>query len=362
MLDKNDWENALCDYLTDHEQKCNDIGRHFQTSWRTSNFCPLECNGSTNLVFNSMAPSSKFGCMKTSENCLLDTPHECKSGGPYSGYPDPGGKCYRDGPQRDLSGIESLTIPSNEPNSIQWCQNQCAINNYIYAGVQFSKYCFCGNTFNRHGTPNQDECNMYCEDQQKNICGGSWRNNVYFAISGPTEARCACPADKPIWDSSLEVCVEKCPVRLTNARFGDGLYWEDQSSTPQTEYKPEYAIDGIIQYPTNRQNSNMAHSKSSNNPIFYTDLVISCNVKKVRIYPNRNGNFDRYFNMEVYLNNSLGTPIKCFPEANWKNNEAFISSRLDIGLIYHCYYTGMTDSIMVSNDDYIMLGEVGVEC
>ena len=92
---------------------------------------------------------------------------------------DPDGKCFVDHEDRDLP--KQLEIPNNQPSSIEWCRNSCTELGYLYAGVQYSYQCFCGNDFGKHGEKPQSECNRDCWDKShpKNKCGGDYRNNVY---------------------------------------------------------------------------------------------------------------------------------------------------------------------------------------
>jgi len=48
-----------------------------------------------------------------------------------------------------------------------------------YAGVQNGNQCFCGNSYGRYGVKSESDCNKKCSGNADQICGGSWRNNVY---------------------------------------------------------------------------------------------------------------------------------------------------------------------------------------
>ncbi|CAF1003389.1 unnamed protein product [Brachionus calyciflorus] len=81
--------------------------------------------------------------------------------------------CYAHQHNRDLKwfafGSASITI--------NFCVNVCFENNYKYAGLQSSFECFCGNKYGTYGISNN--CNMECNGNQSQICGGSWSNSVY---------------------------------------------------------------------------------------------------------------------------------------------------------------------------------------
>jgi hypothetical protein len=81
--------------------------------------------------------------------------------------------CYRDNRNRDLKGF-MITLPDMTPNK---CINICKDKGFKYAGLQYSSYCFCGNSYGKYGQA--DNCNMKCNGNSNQICGGSWANSIY---------------------------------------------------------------------------------------------------------------------------------------------------------------------------------------
>ncbi|KAI9791429.1 MAG: hypothetical protein M1833_001534 [Piccolia ochrophora] len=82
--------------------------------------------------------------------------------------------CYTEVDGRTLSDLklasESLTIPK--------CLTACA--GYEYAGAEYGKECWCGNTIRDSAkkTP-LEECNFFCAGNDTEWCGGNGRLNVY---------------------------------------------------------------------------------------------------------------------------------------------------------------------------------------
>jgi hypothetical protein len=74
---------------------------------------------------------------------------------------------------RDMSGIwlkdSSMTI--------EQCVSYCGSKGYKYAGLQYSRQCFCDNDYGAFGP--SDNCNMECSGNASQICGGTWANSVY---------------------------------------------------------------------------------------------------------------------------------------------------------------------------------------
>lgn len=53
---------------------------------------------------------------------------------------------------------------------------------YKYMGLQYSKDCFCGDTYytsERDAIPT-DQCNMPCSGDDELICGGPWANSIFI--------------------------------------------------------------------------------------------------------------------------------------------------------------------------------------
>ena len=65
-------------------------------------------------------------------------------------------------------------------NSMQRCREHC--KGYKYLGLQASNWCLCGNDLNpfRYPKKPEHECNMQCKGNSKEICGGGWRNSIYY--------------------------------------------------------------------------------------------------------------------------------------------------------------------------------------
>ena len=61
------------------------------------------------------------------------------------------------------------------------CKEHCKDNGYSFAGVQYGKYCFCGNKrpAKQFLAGQQSECNKACAGDSGVMCGGYWRMNVY---------------------------------------------------------------------------------------------------------------------------------------------------------------------------------------
>jgi protein xylosyltransferase len=86
--------------------------------------------------------------------------------------------CFKDSKKNRL--LSKLYSNFKESNSAKKCIQTCLQSGFLFAGVQYSTECFCGNTEPdiKHKLPDSS-CNMKCPADQKSICGGYFTMNVY---------------------------------------------------------------------------------------------------------------------------------------------------------------------------------------
>lgn len=86
--------------------------------------------------------------------------------------------CYRDEKKyRILSGYYTNFKGSNSPSN---CIKMCLQSGFVYAGVQYSTECFCGNNEPPAAAKLPDpSCNMKCPGDAKEACGGYFSVNIY---------------------------------------------------------------------------------------------------------------------------------------------------------------------------------------
>ncbi|KAI0843136.1 putative glyoxal oxidase [Hypoxylon sp. FL0890] len=85
--------------------------------------------------------------------------------------------CYSEGiTGRGLT--YGAAIPSAQMNAAN-CTAACSAAGYILAGTEYGGECYCGNTIANGAAPADDGCDMTCNGNKSEICGGSNRLNVY---------------------------------------------------------------------------------------------------------------------------------------------------------------------------------------
>uniref|UniRef100_A0A1I8GZB9 WSC domain-containing protein n=1 Tax=Macrostomum lignano TaxID=282301 RepID=A0A1I8GZB9_9PLAT len=103
--------------------------------------------------------------------------------------------CFVDTATRDINGLDGWSTIG--PYSVTWnsggtvelssmtvqlCSEICAYGKFRYFGVQHSSFCFCGNSYGRHGRAADSDCNMACSGNNAQMCGGWGRNSVYRQV------------------------------------------------------------------------------------------------------------------------------------------------------------------------------------
>ncbi|GKT55210.1 wsc domain-containing protein [Colletotrichum tofieldiae] len=86
--------------------------------------------------------------------------------------------CYAEGTTGRTLTYGVGSIPGAEM-TVAKCTAACASANFILAGIEYSGECYCGNSFANGGAPAVDGCNMICNGNSSEYCGGPNRLNVY---------------------------------------------------------------------------------------------------------------------------------------------------------------------------------------
>ena len=94
----------------------------------------------------------------------------------------PNGDCYAEINDCDIAGLGGRVlgeamIANDEAMTVDKCVYYCADKNFAYAGVQYGKWCFCGNAPGKKIDPSA--CSMPCAGNGTQTCGGAWANSVY---------------------------------------------------------------------------------------------------------------------------------------------------------------------------------------
>ncbi|KAF7860407.1 hypothetical protein EAF04_008533 [Stromatinia cepivora] len=109
--------------------------------------------------------------------------------------------CYSDNVGARTLTTNVATIGGEAALTVEICQSTCQSLGYVLAGVEYSGECYCGNNFYNGGTKASDGeigCNMPCNGNASQVCGGSGRLSVYdlnnAIVSLPTLTTSSIPA------------------------------------------------------------------------------------------------------------------------------------------------------------------------
>ncbi|KAK3105850.1 hypothetical protein FSP39_007118 [Pinctada imbricata] len=80
---------------------------------------------------------------------------------------------------RTLAHTVSLTSTQSNNMTPQLCMTLCRKAGYKYSGTEYSKECFCDNHLDVTRKVIDSQCNMHCRGDSKQICGDSFRVQVF---------------------------------------------------------------------------------------------------------------------------------------------------------------------------------------
>ncbi|KAK0243169.1 glycoside hydrolase family 71 protein [Armillaria nabsnona] len=107
--------------------------------------------------------------------------------------------CYTDSADRLLRG-SLTTISGLTTNS---CISSCSAAGFTMAATEYSYQCLCGNTLYHTGgagsSTSSSDCNMSCQGDSTQKCGGSYRANLYTAPGTALSKREAAPTFRTLW-------------------------------------------------------------------------------------------------------------------------------------------------------------------
>ncbi|KFX87861.1 hypothetical protein O988_09253, partial [Pseudogymnoascus sp. VKM F-3808] len=92
------------------------------------------------------------------------------------------GGCYTDN-VNTRSLTQGMAVAGNAAMTVELCLSACAAAGYKIAGLEYASQCYCGNEFANGGAPAPDgdaQCNMPCDGNTAELCGGPDRLNVYL--------------------------------------------------------------------------------------------------------------------------------------------------------------------------------------
>lgn len=144
--------------------------------------------------------------------------------------------CFADqnSPNRDLNGHTFAAGPMNAPI----CISECKRRGFAYAGTQFGRHCFCGDSYGRFGS--SENCGSECLGTRGESCGGAFANSVYrTGLSplagergpGPASSGClaageACPPGNDPSPGQIWEVTEAGGSRAVWSRVGTGQQFE----------------------------------------------------------------------------------------------------------------------------------------
>lgn len=115
--------------------------------------------------------------------------------------------CYSEGTTGRALTYVVNSIPSQNM-TVKGCTNACHAAGYILAGVEYSGECYCDNTLKNGAVAATSGCDMLCNGNQTEICGGAGHLNVYdymmqFPVSSSSSSAVASSTIRVATSSSV---------------------------------------------------------------------------------------------------------------------------------------------------------------
>jgi iron transport multicopper oxidase len=94
--------------------------------------------------------------------------------------------CYSEATNSRALTDKQYAVPAANV-TVEACMKACA--NYRYWGVEYGSQCFCGNSIHngsslvQGSTPSLTGCNMVCQGNSTEYCGGPNRLNMYMKLN-----------------------------------------------------------------------------------------------------------------------------------------------------------------------------------
>jgi len=140
---------------------------------------------------------------------------------------------------------------------------------------------------------------------------------------------------------------------LHNARFDNGLYY----AKDDWDLKPEYAIDGIINYQDKYHG--WAHSLTPYKPTFLANLKRPCSVSEIILYTDREGYSaypDRYESLQAFIDDKKCTRLAAFDSASYMQKKV-------VEMKWKCDRNNVGREVKISNtNQYTNIAELEVNC
>jgi hypothetical protein len=138
----------------------------------TSDDCHMRCSGDLMQVCGGLGALSTYSSLNTTS-------------GPVA---NPGVRnweylgCYADSRERlllhqEVKAMDNATVAS--------CMDACGLRGFSLAGVEYGNECFCGNGTPDTSLPIVSGCEMTCNGNRSELCGGADRLNMYKKSKKP---------------------------------------------------------------------------------------------------------------------------------------------------------------------------------
>ena len=146
-------------------------------------------NGLSLYSYGAVDPTDPGTTTSTSSSATSTTAGTAPTQGVLASYNGWGAlDCYVDDAARKLP-VAMGTTGGPGAMTVELCLDACHASNYLFAGLEYSQECYCGNTAPPE-VATDGRCTMLCNGNKNEICGGNTQayllyNALTYYLAGP---------------------------------------------------------------------------------------------------------------------------------------------------------------------------------
>ncbi|KAL8651206.1 MAG: hypothetical protein Q9226_004802, partial [Calogaya cf. arnoldii] len=102
--------------------------------------------------------------------------------------------------------------------TIEICLDYCKSKGTTYAGIEYRRECYCGNSLASDTTSNAAGCTLACKGDATEICGGSLHMNIYQALASSGRSSNTSPSSTSPSSTLTTTSRSSSPISTTTSK------------------------------------------------------------------------------------------------------------------------------------------------
>ena len=141
----------------------------------------------TSITSATSSSASASASLSTPTSSVASSSSSSSPPGPTGPIVNPGNSaykflsCYQDGATG--KAIAKSVKYANDSMTVAVCLDYCKTKGTIYAGIEYRRECYCGDSLATDAVPNAVGCSLTCKSNATEYCGGSLKMDVYRSVT-----------------------------------------------------------------------------------------------------------------------------------------------------------------------------------